>query len=280
MQYSKKELYGDVWGDSTLYAGMLVAIGDVSQWGYVNFGCIDTEGRIWRNPEDREKGEDYPNSSSRDMLMGALLGASRGALLDIANYLKKNKGLICPTATDNRNKLGVMGWANLGDAIRRRGKWSIRQAVRHMGWKGYLIYVLFRPLLGFTTFMEALTALKGYQINLVYAALFLHAMNERVGWWYRQTLRVLDKVRGQDDLVFHYLNGNAAKVKSEVLHMRNRRAATKNRAHHGAYGWPPSSGSSYHFTSNYTSEVYAYWVEKAALSVDSYIKLTGIDNGR
>lgn len=274
-----KELYGEVWGDSTLYAGMLIAVGDLSQWSYLNFGCIGTDGRVWRNPEAKEAGVDYPNSSSRDMMMGALLGAGRGTLLDIALYLRNSGGLICPTATDNRNKLGVMGWANLGDTIRRRGNWNRRWAIKHMGWKGYLTYLLFRPLLGLTTFMEAVFAMRGYQVNLVYATLLLHALNNRVGWWYKKTLWFLEVARGKDDLVFYYLNGNAARVKSEVLHVRNRREKTKTKAWAGAQGWPPSTDC-YSWSGNYPSETYAYWVEKAALSVDSYVLVTGVNNGR
>lgn len=112
----------EVKGDSTLYAGMLAYLGDKEAKKYVE-QCVDWVGQIWRNPDAQDKG-DYINSSSRDMFIGALLGADRLTKLEIAGYLKFNNGLLCPKASDNRNKVGVMGWAQLGVALGEFLQWS------------------------------------------------------------------------------------------------------------------------------------------------------------
>lgn len=264
------ELYKDVWGDSALFAGMLAITGQRTEISYVDYGCVDLNGRIWRNSEARSKGEDYINSSSRDMFMGVLMGASRGVLRDVAEYLRNNKGKLCPTASDNRNKIGWLGWARLGEALKVAG-FSLSDRRESMGWNGYLKYQVARHFLGFTTFMEALTVFKGYQINLVYCALLLHAANRKHKFWFKPTLWVLREVRNLDDLVLAYLHGNAAKIKAEVLHMRNRRAKVINNRHGGTFGWPPGQDS-YFFLREFPSEVYVRWVEGASLSVDDYVR--------
>jgi len=101
----------EVRGDSTLYAGMLAHVGHPEAVEYVN-ECVDVTGQIWRYPEAPAQGQ-YTNSCSRDMFMGVLLGGDRLTKMSVASYLHFNNGLLCPKASDNRNKVGVMGWAQL-----------------------------------------------------------------------------------------------------------------------------------------------------------------------
>lgn len=266
------ELYREVWGDSALYAGMLVAVGDEEQVPYLNFGCVGIDGKLWRNPEAKDRGIDYENACSRDMFMGALLGCRRGVLLDIAKYLRDHDGKLCEKSSDNRNQIGWLGWARLGEALTAHA-WGSRVLRNFMGWKNWLKYKVTSPFLGLFTFIEALTVYKGYQLNLVYCAVMLHVIARRHRWWHSKILWVLKDVRQVDDLVFHYIDGNANKIKSEVLHMKNRRAKAVNNKHGGTFGWPAGRDAR-HFLEEFPSEVYVRWVEYAAKSVDSYIAQT------
>lgn len=262
------ELYREVWGDSALYAGMLVAVGDTAQQAYLDHGCIDTKGKLWRNSETRDRGVDYPDACSRDMFMGALLGAGRGSLLDLAAYLRDHDGKLCAESSDNRNQVGWLGWARLGEALRAR-QWGSKVLRHWMGWRGYTKYQVARHFLGLFTFIEALTVYKGYQLNLVYCAVMLHLMAKKHRFWHKKILWVLRDLRQVDDLVFSYIDGDATRVKSEVLHMRNRRAKALNNPHGGTFGWPPGRDG-IHFLTEFPSETYVHWVAQAAKSVDSY----------
>lgn len=89
-------------GDIMLFAGLLCLSGE-------NIGCdtagasIDAEGKVWRSPKGL--GRDTPNSSSRDMFLGALayiVGTKDVAKLELmTSYIQKN-GNLCEDATDNR----------------------------------------------------------------------------------------------------------------------------------------------------------------------------------
>lgn len=248
-------LYSDVFGDSLLYAGMLVAVGDTEQQGYVD-ACIDSNGRIWRNVLAANRNTDYRNSNSRDMFIGALLGASQLSKIRIARYLASNNGLLSPTASDNRNRVGVMGWAQLGLAL---GKDA---TVAHMGLKGFILAKIFKPLLGFIAFVEAVTVYEPYQLNLVCCALMLFRKHGVDNYWTRETMRTLENVRNQNDVVFLYLKGAKERVEGIAGTAADNRNSMLTLNKYGeAAGWPPSSGG--HFAHIYPSAVYVRWSEMA-----------------
>lgn len=243
------ELMKDVKGDSTLYAGMLAYVGYPGAVEYVN-DCVDVAGQIWRHPEAQYQRQ-YVNSSSRDMFMGVLLGGDRLTKMTAASYLKFSNGLLCPQASDNRNKIGVMGWAQLGLALQEDATPAI------MGWKGYLISKIFKPLLGLVALLEALTVYERYQINLVYCALMLYCKHGAARWWEKQILKVIREVRGQNDVVLNYLEGNLDYLSEEYPHMVNRRnwAVSVNAP---IKDWPLDT-----FDINFPSEVFIAWMAAA-----------------
>lgn len=258
-------LYSDVLGDSLLYAGMLVAVGDTEQQGYVD-ACIDSNGRIWRHVLAATYGEDYRNSNSRDMFIGALLGASQLSKIRIAWYLRRNKGLLSPTASDNRNKVGVMGWAQLGLALGNDA------TVENMGLKGFILAKIFKPLLGFIALVEALTVYEPYQLNLVCCALMLFRKHGVDNYWTRKTMWALENVRSQNDVVFLYLRGYKERVEGLAGTAADNRNSMRTLNKYGdAAGWPPSSGG--HFAHQYPSEVYVRFAEMA------FKKLEKVSNG-
>jgi len=255
-----KGMYEKVWGDSTLYAGMLIAVGDHGQF-YHLYRCLGEDGRIWRNPEAAQNQVDYPNSSSRDMMMGMLLGASSVMLYSIVTYLRENDGLLCPTATDNRNKIGVLGWANLGVAA---SSWPMR----------LIWYYLLYPFLGLISFISALTVYKGFQLNLIFCELMFYEKHGVAKWWLPKVRWVLREVRTCSDLVFKYVDRQWDELISEVPHMWNRHRAALNNTQGGLASWPSSHHDSWFFSREMPSEIYCYWVQKAAEHAQKQMRST------
>ena len=253
------EIFKDVYGDSTLYAGMMVAVGG-RQWvkEYVN-RCVGNNGQVWRNPEATRRRENYKDSSSRDMFMGVLLGCDTYAHVAAAEYLRDNKGLLCPLASDNRNKVGIMGLAQLYAVLKPRLKEA--SIYKTMGWKHYLLARLAKPLLGPIALVEAATVYKGYQVNLVYCALMLYKRLGIAPWWVKQTIRFLRNVREMPDLVCCYLNGETEHVASEAPHMWNRMARAMRTDAERICSWPVDA---WYFTSNFPSAAYCMWVQLVA----------------
>lgn len=243
---TNEELYEDVYGDSTLYAGMLLAVDDKEQYAHLD-GCVDPKGKIWRHPDYAAKGKEYINSSSRDMFMGVFLGAASGypkPLGRAARYLKQNKGLLCPKASDNRNKLGIVGKAQID---------LLFPEVFGFGW-----HRLLRPFLGLLLFIEAATVYKGYQVNLAYCTIMAYRKLNKYNWWTEKTVQYLRKVREMPDLVCDYLAGDWPSLRSETPHMWNRHnwAKTLDKT----VAWPVDA---WYFTRDFPSAIYCRWVEFA-----------------
>lgn len=250
---SYTEIYQDVLGDSTLYAGMLLAVGDDAQAEYLT-ECVGIDGQVWRNPAEQLAGKDYSNSSSRDMFMGVMLAAASGYVLPLiaaVDYLRKNDGLLCPSATDNRNKLGIVGWAQIGQLL---GKY----AFSHLGLRYWLYYKLLSPFLGLIAFVEGATVYKGYQVNLVYCTLMMYQKLGVHKWWTKQSVRYLQNVRQMPDLVLSYLAGDKQRLKDETPHMWNRHRRAMKEGH--IVSWPVDA---WYFTSEFPSHAYCRWVEFA-----------------
>lgn len=250
------ELFKEVKGDSTLFAGMLCYVGPGSypRYQYL-YDCLGADGQIWRNPEAATANIQYENSSSRDMFTGVLLAIGRTTLLDVADYLCKNDGLLCPAASDNRNRIGVMGWAQLGAALGEYNSW--RHGYQRLGLKGFLLSKIFKPLLGPVTLLEALTVYEKYQLNLVYCALMLYRKNGIAKFWERWTLKVLRQVRNQDDMVLRFLEGDVKSMERDLPNLvANRERAVCNGEL--VKDWPMDN-----FGFHYPSAVYVAWTKAA-----------------
>lgn len=90
-------------GDSMLWAGMLCASGEGSQC-VAAMASIGSDGLVGRSPERLHSSTE--NSSSRDMLLGALLAIlttkNQGKAEAIVSYIENHGHRICEDATDNR----------------------------------------------------------------------------------------------------------------------------------------------------------------------------------
>jgi hypothetical protein len=171
-----------LWGDALLYYGLMSAVD--STYGVRIQACQDVSGRIWRNEYYADRQIDYMNSCSRDMLSGFLLGCTPLQAQILYRYLKHHNWLLCPKASDNRNKAGLMGrlevWAKAYDK-----KW-----VYH--------------IVAFISLFEALGAWKGYQLHLVMIALLRCKQAGVMNWFYRQTLKICD-TRSKGNAVVAFL---------------------------------------------------------------------------
>lgn len=144
-------VYGDgLHGDALLYYGLMTEV-DPKQYQKIVSFCQDDSGRIWRNITSTDRGKNYVNACSRDMMAGFLLGAKREQVEALRAYLRKNKWLLCPTASDNRNRVGLLG------------RLEIEARVRGWRWPFYIIQAF--------AVLEIATAWKGYQMHLGLVAL-------------------------------------------------------------------------------------------------------------
>jgi len=247
--------------DSTLYAGMLAALGDKDAYEYLS-SCVSA-GKVFRNPEAADIGENYPNCSSRDMLMGVLVGGAN--TLAVIQYLSKTKGKLFPDefASDNRNRIGVIGWGQLYATINKKSFLDTLSTLNVLGAKKYLGHMLFgRLLLGPVLTLEALTVYKPYQLNLVYCALMTYRRLGICSFWDKMTMKVLKDIRLKDDGVFHYLDGNVKKVSELAATAKDNAKSQKSNAYGEVFGWPPGC-EPYHFSHIYPSDLYVYWCELA-----------------
>jgi len=265
---SIKEVLKSVEHDSTLYAGMLAYLGDTEAEDYLH-SCV-TKGKIYRTPEAAERDANYTNCSSRDMFMGVLLGANFGTILSVINYLGQNKGRLFPDvfATDNRNKVGVIGWGQLWVALGVLPFFDKLSLVKEIGAIKYIGHMLLgRLLLGLVLVIEALTVYKPYQINLVYCALMFYRKHGVFGFWDKLTMKVLYNVRLKDDGVMYYLLGNKHKVLTTMRNVEHNCEQTKLNVHGPAFGWPPGC-EPYYFAHIYPSELYVRWMKLASKQIN------------
>jgi len=249
--------YKEVHGDSTLYAGMFSHVGDYEASLYVS-QCIDRDGRVWRNPEAAIAQKDYPNSSSRDMFLGAMLGGSTIDHILMLRYVVKTGGLITPSSTDGRNKLGVLGFAQLIACIP-----TLKLKMHFAGWR-IIWYFLLNWLRGPLALIEALTVYKHYQLNLVYATLMLNRQHGVGKLWEKHVLKAFETIRGMEDAVLYYLKGDLQKLQEEA----NRSKAARNNALNDHptwnwYFWTPGCDITW-FGRLYPDQIYVEWTRAAA----------------
>lgn len=155
-----------LYGDSALYFGMLAYL-DRKKWGSDLAACQNKlSGRLMRNPEDA------PAHTSRDMMIGFLLGCTQGEALKLREYCKQNKWRLSPESPDSRNIVWFSGRIQLSMAARK-------------GWERFLYWTL--PL---THMIEMLTAWKEFQFHLVMvSALFFEKYKKRT-WMLKLLWRV------------------------------------------------------------------------------------------
>lgn len=171
-------------GDYTLYAGLFEAIGS---YAGVDL-CVDVEGRVWRNTESAQRGYNYMNSSSRDMLLGVLLSSRIFVAEKVYYYLKENKGLLCPNATDNRNKAGFIGMCYLS-------------LISGKGWERYFSFILSPVML-----LSLLVPLKKpYELHLSMCTLLVHSNIGMWGWFEKTALKLMDYASPNNAIVKYML---------------------------------------------------------------------------
>lgn len=216
-----RENFGGLWGDAALYGYMLRKLGHLD-FGYWN--CIDSQGRLWRNPDELEKQvSPYWHGTSRDMMLGALLGASDGDLWRLQQYLGKHNGRLSPDG-DNRTVVTASGFWQL---TRRTG------VLNGLTRKQRLFVLLGGLAPRFTLMVELLTAWKGYQMHLCLVTFWLYldlGIVKRGSWFFKRFLQVAEERSPYNHLVA-YLRDTAVDrhfLQEEAVHTRNRAIASTN----------------------------------------------------
>ena len=249
--------YKEVHGDSTLYAGMFSHVGDEEAGQYVS-DCVDPDGRVWRNPEAAREQRDHPDSSSRDMFLGAMLGGSVIDHINMLKYVTKTGGLITPSSTDGRNKLGILGFAQLIACIP-----TLKLKLTFAGWR-IIWYLLLNWLRGPLALIEAITVYKHYQLNLVYATLMLNRQHGVGKRWEKFTLNFLEAIRGKEDAVLYYLKGDLPKLEEEVGRSQGaRNNAIRDTPAWNWYFWTPGFDVVW-LGRLYPHQIYVEWTKVAA----------------
>ena len=255
--------YKDLLGDSALYAGMLHHVGDTEAQKWVD-DCIDEEGRLWRNPFTAVAQEDTHSqtTASRDMFIGALLGACDNKLDSLAYYLHQNKSLLTPISPDNRNYIGWGGWAKLYLVI--PGTFYTLPL-----WRKIQAKLGFYSL-GLSMLIAVLFSYKPYEINLVYADIMFYRRHNVLKLWVKAAMWLLKHARRKGDGVFFYLDGNIERLHDRAATARDivARRQADGTYHRFLAEWPPSN-EPYFFAHECSSEIYARWL------VYAYVSITG-----
>lgn len=187
------------WHDACLYYGIM-AEADPSYLDYI-IHCQASDGRVCRNPEDAYLHEPYVNASSRDMMIGFHLAIAScpdyyaftkyELLFNHVDYLRTHNWKLCPEATDNRNRVGGIGMAQVESLLSQAGS-TIVQRIRAMGLKAFIISRIFKPLMKPTMVLEALTAWDGFQINLIMAALLMYRhLDGKDSIWAKWAIKIM-----------------------------------------------------------------------------------------
>lgn len=246
--------YKDLLGDSALYAGMLHEVGCPEARDWID-SCIDENGRLWRNPFTANAQEDNYSlsTSSRDMFIGALLGASERKLSLLTMYLHENRSHLAPSSPDNRHLIFWGGWAKL--YIAAPGAFKLIPLYRTIQAKiGYLF-------LGVSMILSLIFAMKPYEINLIYADLMFYRRHNKLRLWDKLAMYLLTKLRQKGDGVYYYL-------KKDLKNLHNRAATAQDlvkiRKNDGTYNkylaeWPPST-EPYFLGHEQMSEIHARWL--------------------
>lgn len=246
--------YKDLLGDSALYAGMLHEVGCPDAQDWVD-DCIDENGRLWRNPLTAIAQEDTHSqtTASRDMFIGALLGASDNKLDSLAYYLSENKSLLTPTSPDNRNYVGWGGWAKLYLAVPATFKTLpyYRTIQAKLGlWT-----------LGISMIFAVLFSMKPYEINLVYADLMFYRKHKVLKLWDKLAMWLLKYARRKGDGVFYYLDKDLERLHDRAATAQDLVIRRKEDGTYDRYlaAWPPSN-EPYFLAHEQMSEIHARWL--------------------
>lgn len=221
-----RERFGQAfWGDAALYIGMFRRIGAPE---FQSISCVDEEGRLWRNPEEvANRASVWGHGTSRDMLLGTVLGADEEDLRRLAGYLKRNGGRLSPGG-DGRTIVTAAAYYQLGRRL--GGFWKLG---REYSLKMRMLYMLGGLMPNFIVLVEMLTAWKDYQLHLALVSLWLHreaGIIKKGSWLYRLCLLVAEERSGGNHLVA-YLRGTAkdlAYLEEDRTHARNRAADPRN----------------------------------------------------
>lgn len=222
-----RENFGGLWGDAALYGYMFRRLGSAE---FEEWDCIDVEGRLWRNPEELREGQSpYTHGTSRDMMLGALLGASSKDLYGLQQYLGKHNGRLSPDG-DNRTVVTASGFWQL---TRRTG------TLKGLTLKQRLLVLLGGLVPRFTLMVELLTAWKGYQMHLCLVTFWLYldlGVVKRGSWFFKRFLQVAEERSSNNHLVAFLWNTEADRrfLREEAVHARNRALAPTN---HWQDGW-------------------------------------------
>lgn len=119
-------------GDGVLFNGLLCLSGYLHSCEYVK-QSQDPYGRWWRSPLRAQKGEETPNSFSRDMAFGVMAYLlqtkdSRAAQKWVQWILGSGKGKLCATPTDNRCTF-TPGFWNLMGLVWTYHNWPLLDAM-------------------------------------------------------------------------------------------------------------------------------------------------------
>ena len=216
----KQEMGEYLWGDGTLYIGLMAAF-EGEEYVYHLSGCQGADGKLWRNPEEaRAATTSYKHGVSRDMLAGFLLGTFGpakfpGAVAHLCNYVRRVGRL--STNPDSRSDLRIGGWVALANACKHHhlSVW------KNLGWRGVLAYSLFGWTEGLVDLLSSCTPQRGYQRHLVLVSLLTRKKQQRVSLFDRWTLSIVDYCLPNNPIVW-YLQGDLERMEEEYPHHVNR----------------------------------------------------------
>lgn len=181
-------------GDAMLFSGLLCMAGNKLGCDTAR-GAISESGKVWRSP--KAVNNDTPNSSSRDMLLGAMayfVGSKDVEALERVTAYVRQTGKICEDATDGRCNM-TANTRDLLDQVRAFNGLSTAQSR-----KGYSEALA----------LTATTAADGYELHLVAIQLLIL---KRTGTWnatLQYAAQELVKRQGRNALFEFVAHGKSA----------------------------------------------------------------------
>lgn len=253
-----KNRFHKLWGDAALYGYMLRKLGSPK---FEDWDCIDGTGRLWRNPEEQRENESpYAHGTSRDMMLGSLLGASRADLYLLQKYLGKNNGRLSPSG-DGRTVVTASGFWQL---YKRTG------VLKGLTPKQRLLVLLGGLAPRLVLLVEMLTAWKGYQFHLTLVTFWLYrnlGVTKTNSWFDNLFLRVAEE-RSKGNHLVAYLRGTQDDLdylKGEAMHARNQ-------ANYEYNVWKDAWNAAYFeqwVADRMTSHLYADFVQALATDLEN-----------
>lgn len=210
-----------LYGDACLYYGLRAFVNP--EFVDLTLSCVGEDGKLWRNPTEAKSGfSKYAHGTSRDMLAGALLAFLKSKdttkLELFCSYVKKHKSL---GEGDLRTQLRPGNWSDIARVLDQHGL-SVR---KHIGLWGLFCYKAFgwlKPFEDLATLMTPVSVIKGYQLHLVLASMFLRkGTGGEYGWLWSKSLKLLDYCLPNNAMV-KYLMKDSAWLEFELPHMYNR----------------------------------------------------------